>query len=161
MSLFETVDDLRAQEETIRRRRYGVIEINGGEFVGIHLRPWPKLASLVEVMIAERWQHRRRRGDHCWLYYNQPWNSPKYLAITYAISTSDCSLASMNEALRVLDEIAVIKNLDGLVCDVWNSRISDRLLHRHGWESHAPSRWHRNFIKRFNVSGRLSVVSCE
>lgn len=158
MPLFETICDLDAQEDTLRRRRYGMIEIAAGELTGIRLRPWPKLASLVEVMIADRWQHRRRAGDRCWLYYNQPWSSPQYLAITYAISTRGCSLASMNEALRVLDEIAAIKRLDGLVCDVWNSRISDRLLRRHGWESHAPSRWHRNYIKRFNVRCQLSVV---
>jgi hypothetical protein len=36
-----------------------------------------------------------------------------------------------------------------MVCDVANSRLSDRLLTRQGWEKHKPQRWHRNFIKRF------------
>ena len=158
--LFEIVHDVAAPADTLRRRRYGMIEVAAGRLTSIRLRPWPKLVSLVEVMVAERWQHRRRRGDRLWLYYNQPWSSPRYLAITYALSTRDCSLASMHEALRVLDEVARIKHIDALVCDAWNSRISDRLLRRLGWESHLPSRWHRHYIKRMKVSCPLSVVSC-
>ena len=59
---FETVTDLRAAAETLRRRRYGVIEIRGGELKAIHLRPWPKLVSIVGAILGQRY-HQRSRGD--------------------------------------------------------------------------------------------------
>jgi hypothetical protein len=71
------------------------------------------------------------------------------LALTYVLSTRQCRLATFKGALDVLDEIARLKGTDALLCDAANSRISDRLLSRWGWQSHCPSRWHRNFIKRF------------
>jgi hypothetical protein len=49
----------------------------------------------------------------------------------------------------VLDEVARLKASDAILCDVWNWRISDRLLARWGWQPHKPDRWHRHFIKRF------------
>ena len=47
---FETVRSLVGEhEDVIRTRRYGVIEVRGGEFVGIHMRPWPKIVSVAEA----------------------------------------------------------------------------------------------------------------
>ena len=60
-----------------------------------------------------------------------------------------CTLSTFHGGLNVLDQIAQIKNADALLCDAWNSRISDRLLSRWGWQPHTKSRWHRNYIKRF------------
>ena len=49
----------------------------------------------------------------------------------------------------VLDSIAEIKQIDAIVCDAGNVRLSERLMARLGWEPHQPSRWHRNYIRRF------------
>ncbi len=146
---FQTVSDFVGQAEALRVRRYGVIEMAEGRLVGVHLRPFPKLISLPEVWWLGGWSHHRLQGDRCWLYYNQPFTSPDYLAMSYVVSGSRGSLASFHGALEVLDEIARIKESHAIVCDVTNSRISDRLLSRWGWDRHFPQSRRRHFIKRF------------
>ena len=42
-----------------------------------------------------------------------------------------------------------MKQIDAIVCDAGNIRLSDRVMARLGWEPHKPQRWHRNFIRRF------------
>ncbi|HUY36180.1 MAG TPA: hypothetical protein VMV69_25805 [Pirellulales bacterium] len=153
--LFETVTDLAAQAEAVRRRRYGVIEVADGRFRRLRLRPLPKLGTLADVLVWGRWFHHGRRGDCCWLYYNQPRAFPNFLALKYLVSTRQSTLATIHTALRVLEEIARAKCTDALLCDAANVRISDRLLAREGWEPNKPNRWHRNYIKRFyGVYGR-------
>ena len=149
MAWFETITDLQRQADRVRLRRYGVIDVVDGRFVGVRLRPWPKIASVVEGKLWGAWLHRRLSGDRCSLYYNQPHRFANFLAAAYAWSTRACSLASIRTALAVLDEIARIKGSDALLCDVIGSEISDRLLERWGWQRHAPSLFHRNYIKRF------------
>jgi hypothetical protein len=145
MPLFETVTDIRAQREVIRRRRYGVIEVARGRLVRVLLRPWPKLSPIGDLL----WNARQPTGDCCRLYYNQPQRWPNFIALRYVCSSLDGTLASLQLALAVLDEIARIKGTDALLCDVFNPRITHRLMVRWGWEPHTSQRWHRNYIKRF------------
>ena len=148
MAWFETVRDVSFQRDVIRSRRYGVIEACRGELVAIHFRPWPKLVSLPEVYLANQ-LHQRRRGDKCLVYFNQPIRHSRFLAVTFAVSSGDCRLRTLHAARGALEAIAEIKQVDALLCDAWNVRISERLLVRWGWEPHCQSRWHRNFIRRF------------
>ncbi len=147
-ALFEFVTDLESGAETLERRRYGVIEICSGRLVAVHLRPWPKFASLVGVVFGQ-WYHRHMPGDRLWLYYNQPARYPNFLALKFAVSARGTTWATALRALKTLDQIACIKRSDALLCDAANFRLSPRLLAREGWEPHATSRWHRNYIKRF------------
>jgi hypothetical protein len=149
--LFETITEFDADvaREALRRRRYGVIEATGGRITAIHLRPWPKLLSWSEVWPMGSRYHAPGGGDRCLLYYNQPLRHANFLALKYMISTADASYATFRAALVELDRIAELKRTDALLCDASNMRLSDRLLARFGWEPHAASRWHRNFIKRF------------
>jgi hypothetical protein len=145
----ETITDFAAGRERIRARRYGVVEIAGGELVAVHLRPWPKLLALPEILPVGPRYHAGGEADHCLLYYNQPWRMPNYLALKYMVSTLGTSYATFRAALTVLDAIAELKRTDAILCDAANVRISDRLMARFGWEPHRPQRWHRNFIRRF------------
>ena len=52
-------------------------------------------------------------------------------------------------ATLVLDAIAELKHINAIVCHVTNERITDRLLHRWGWEEHCQDWPGRHFIKRF------------
>jgi hypothetical protein len=149
MAWFETVTDLDAQAATIRTRRYGVIDVEDGEFVRVRLRPWPKIASVIEGKLWGEWLHRRRSGDRCSLYYNQPHQYSNFLAAAYAWSSRQCSMKTIRTVLTTLDEIARIKQSDAILCDVIGSDISPRVLARWGWEKHAPSLFHHNYIKRF------------
>jgi len=147
--LFETVTDLKRQAHVLRRRRYGVVEIHDGRFVGVHLRPWPKAISLPEVWCLGGRYHARAAGDRCWLYYNQPCRFPNFLALPYVVSSRGATLATFHGSLVVLDEIARVKQSDAILCDVTNARISVRLLARWGWEAHVPHSRRRHVIKRF------------
>lgn len=146
---FETIVDLFAERDCIRARRYGVIEVVGAELVAVHLRPWPKLVSLPEILPLGPRYHAAGVPDRCLLYYNQPWRMPNFLALKYIVSTAGTSYATVRAALSVLDRIAEMKQTDAIVCDAGNIRLSDRLLARFGWEPHKPQRWHRNYIRRF------------
>jgi hypothetical protein len=147
--ILETIHDWDAGCETIRRRRYGIIEMFAGELRAIHLRPWPKLASLPELWPHGDRYHAAGEADRCLLYYNQPRRLPNFLALRYIVSTSGTSYRTFRAALVVLDRIAELKGIDAMVCDAANARLSDRLMARFGWEPHKPQRWHRNFIRRF------------
>jgi hypothetical protein len=147
--MFDTVTDLDAGAEVLRRRHYGVIEVANGRFREVRLRPWPKIASGPEILLLGQWQHRVRGGDRLLIYYNQPWRFPGFLALKYAVSSRRTSFGSLRRALDVLDEIARLKRSDALLCDAGNWRLSTRMMARCGWVPHCPSRWHRHFIKRF------------
>lgn len=149
MPLFESVIDLHAQAEVLRRRRYGVIEAEAGRFRRVLLRPWPKIISAPEILLLGQWYHRHRGGDRVRLYYNQPRRFSNFLAVTYVASARETQMGTVTRALDVLDEIARLKRSDALLCDVGNWRITTRLIGRWGWVPHNPSRWHRHYIKRF------------
>ncbi len=148
MPVFETITDLSAGADVIRRRPYGMIEAAYGRLVAIRFRPWPRWVSLPEVVIGN-WLHDRRGGDRCRLWFNQPRRFPNYLAVPYMLSGRGTQLATFWAALDALDEIARLKRTDALLADMLNFRISARFLARQGWEPHKPSRWHRHYIKRF------------
>lgn len=144
-----TVYDLRSERQRVIRGRYGVIVAAGGEFHSLELRPLPKLVSWPELWPVRLKFHARGPGDRCLLYYNQPLGMPNFLALKYIVSTEGTSYATFRAALAVLDAVAAMKRTDAIVCDAANTRLSDRLMQRWGWEPHKPQRWHRNFIRRF------------
>ena len=145
----EIVDDLATGRERIRAHRYGVIETAGGELRAIHLRRWPKLLAMPEVLPLGPKYHRRGEKDRCLLYYNQPLRMGDFMALKYIVTTFGTSFRTFRAALTALDAIAEIKRIDAIVCDAANVRLSDRVMARLGWEPHKPQRWHRNFIRRF------------
>ncbi len=147
--LFQTVTDLGAGADVLKRRAYGVIEAVDGQFRRVRLRPLPKLVSAPDIMLLGRWHHRHAAGDRCLLYYNQPWRFPDFLAVKYIVSSRDTAYVTFRRVLEVLDEIARLKQSDALLCELWNSRISRRMMVRWGWQPHCPSGWHRHYIKRF------------
>jgi hypothetical protein len=133
----------------IRAGRYGVIETSAGQLQAIHLRPFPKLLAWPDFWPVHSHYHAGGSADRCLLYYNQPRSCPNYLALKYLVTTGGTSYATVRAAAATLDAIAAAKQIDAILCDVANSRLSDRSLMRQGWEKHKPQRWHRNFIKRF------------
>ncbi len=148
MALWETVTDLQRGAATLVRGRYGVIEVVDGRFQAVHLRLWPKWIS-VGAVVWQTWFGRGGRRDRCLVYYDQPLRFPNFLAIKYAVSSLGTTYPTLRTAAMVLDEIARVKQIDALVCEAWNRRISDRLLARWGWERHVLGSSRRHYIKRF------------
>jgi hypothetical protein len=146
---FETIYDFNLGRERIRAHRYGVIETAGGELRAVHLRPWPKLLAMPELFPLGPKYHLRGEKDRCLLYYNQPRQMGEFLALKYIVTTFETSFRTFRAALMALDAVAEIKQIDAIVCDAANVRLSDRVMARLGWEPHKPQRWHRNYIRRF------------
>jgi hypothetical protein len=149
MRLYETITRLDQGAESLRLRRYGVIEARDGRLERIVLRPYPALTSVPQAVLLGGWCHGHLHGDRFLLYYNQPQRFLNFLVLKYIQSSQEGSLASLNRVLETLDEIARIKRSDALLCDVSNWRISTAMMTRCGWQPHCPSMWHRHFIKRF------------
>ncbi len=147
--VMQSIENHRAAEEAIRRRRYGVIETAAGRLVAIHFRLWPKLLAWPEIWPTGPVYHASGAPDRCLLYYNQPLRHSNFLALKYIVSTQDSSYATFRTALAALDGVARTKGSDALLCDAFNARLSERLMKRFGWQSHRPQRWHRNYVKRF------------
>jgi len=147
--LFQTVSDLRLGVEVLRSRRYGVIEARDGAFYRVRLRPFPKVVLAPEILLLGRARHGYFNGDECLIYYNQPRRFSNFIAVKYLVTSRGTRLATVRRALEALDEIARIKGVDALLCDVANWRLSSAIMARSGWEPHCPSRWHRFFIRRF------------
>ena len=151
--LFQTLDPAYLDEhrESLRWRRHGVIEVRDQRLVGIQLRPWPKMISVVEARWWGERQHQSCAGgaNRCQLHYSQPRSAAGMLALKYIVSTSGTTFATFRGALVILDEIARLKNAPAIVCDVTNNRISHRLLTRMGWQRHLESSTRRHYIKRF------------
>lgn len=153
MPLLETVTDLHRQADVLRRRRYGMIECVEQRLSAVYLRPWPKLISLPEIWWLGKRYHRRTAGDRCLLYYNQPWGHESFLALTYIVTSRDATLKTCFEALRLLDEIALLKGVDSIVAEASNPRISNALLRRLGWQRHVKGSRRRHYIKRLYRCG--------
>jgi hypothetical protein len=144
-----TVSDWPHRAAELREGACGLIEVSDERLVSVRVRRVARRPSRVEALLWGRLVHRWRDGNRCWLYYRQPRRFPRYLVLDYVISTRGTKLATFRGSLALLEEIARIKGSDALLCDVVTARISHRLLTRWGWAPHAPSRWHRNYIKRF------------
>jgi hypothetical protein len=93
--------------------------------------------------------HGRHKGDRCLLYYNQPRRFRNFLAVKYVVSSRGTGYVTYRRVLEALDEIARIKGIDAMLCDLANRRMTQSMMRRWGWEPHKPSRWHRHYIKRF------------
>ncbi len=149
LPLFETATDFVQDADMIRRRRYGVIEAAAGKLQAVRFRPWPKLVSLPEALWWGPARHKNWPGDRCRMFFNQPRGHSRYLALIYFLSGRQTTLATFYAAVRALDEIARIKQCDGIVTEASNRRISDRLFAKEGWEAHGSDPRRRQFIKRF------------
>lgn len=147
---FESIRRLEGNEDLVRSRRYGMIEVVEGKLIRVHFRPWPKIISSTEATWLGGWQHRHDRfRDRCRLYYNQPRGHSDFLALKYVVSSFGTRYRTFFQATVALDQIARIKGSDAILAEVTNPRITDRMMARWGWQRHLPQRRGRHFIKRF------------
>lgn len=148
-TLIESIRSIESNQETLRKRPYGVIEAVKGQFVRVQLRPWPKYASLLEARWLQAMKSKRHEHDACRLFYNQPMGHRNFLTLSYVETSLNTQLKTLYRALDVLTQIAFIKHSDAILAEVTNQRISDRFLIRRGWERHMEHKRQRHWIKRF------------
>jgi hypothetical protein len=140
----ETIRDVESNQETLRRRPYGIIEAAQGKLVKIQLKPWPKIASLMEAHWIQRMKTRRYQYDVCRLFYNQPMGHRNYLTLAYVESSFKTSLKTFYVTLDTLNQIAYLKRSDAILAEVTNSRLTDRFMIRRGWERYMEHKSQRN-----------------
>lgn len=148
------IDDLGAASDQLKSWRAGRIVTADGRLVRIERRWLPYKASRMRVWWDSR--QRPRRGVECSLYFHEQRGNPRFLVLGYIASHPRAALSSFFCALLVLDEVARLKACDAIVAEVTNSRMSDRLLKRWGWEQHCLQWRGRHVIKRFY--GKYPVV---
>ncbi|MEM9586620.1 MAG: hypothetical protein AAGA03_05015 [Planctomycetota bacterium] len=136
-----------AQADELRRWRAGRIRMQKGVLEGVSRRRFAASISVAEVWW--RAKYGRPRGDFCYLDYHQPWGMPGFLTLDYVHSGEGASYKTFVGACRVLDDIAQLRGAQAIVAHVTNASISDRLLHRLGWERHLESWSGRHWIRRF------------
>lgn len=147
--LFDSVYDVVLDAEKIHNRPYGVIDVVDEQLVAIHLRPWPKLISGIEAKWADGWGKKRSRKNQGQVFFSQPMAHRKYLTVSYIVSTLHTSMTTMLLSMAILDYVAYLKQSDAILAEVSNSRISDRLMQRLGFEQHLLESRKRHWIKRF------------
>ena len=143
----QPVTHIARQAPLLAARRAGRIVTHAGRLVAVYGRWWPHAGNLLQVHWDQYW--RSLPSDFCELYYHAPWSVPNYLTVDYVRSGRGTSLSSLYAATLALDAIAQVRQSAAIVCHLSNSRLSDRLLRRWGWQPHCEH-WHgRHFIKRF------------
>ena len=135
----KTIRDLDAGRDLLRARSHGIIETVAGELRSVQLRPWPKLASLPELWPLGPRYHARGDADRCLLYFNQPRRCLTFWHCDTWFQRGGRAIARFERRSSALDSIAEIKQIDAIVCDAGNVRLSERLMARLGWEPHQPS----------------------
>ena len=145
--LSRPIRDLRFDGRRVEGWRAGCIVTASGHLQQIRRRWLSYKATRLRVW----WDSRRRPalGDCCELYFHQAWGGSGFLVIGYIASGRTCSLATLYCSLLVLDEVARIQGAHALVAEATNSRLSDRLFARWGWQQHCLQLPGRHFIKRF------------
>jgi len=160
---FVSIENLSENEALVRNRAYGIIETRGGEFVSLKFKPWPKLVSASGAAWAGALRNTRVIQDRCRIFFNQPIGHRNYIALKYIESTLGTTMSTLRKSMRVLDEVARIKRTDAIFAHVTNSRISERLMDRWGWQRHLLHKSGRHFIKRFygeyEISGSAQAIA--
>lgn len=162
------VTNIATQEQRLVQRRAGRIVAERGRLQAVHGRWVPYYGNLLQVY----WDTAVRQfgRDRCEIYFHQPRTASSFLTLSYVRSGPETSPSTIYAATLVLDEIARLKSSNAIVTQVTNSRITDRLLARLGWQAHCEQWRGRHFIKRFYGHypvipafwrSRLSLRCCE
>ena len=126
--------------------RYAEVVLRKGHFVAIYPRWWPRIASHWDA-----WKDsylRPLNREECRVYYSFPMGSPDYMAINYVVAGPSTSYSTLMRAMMTINTIATSRNASGIVCQATNSRLTERLMSRWGFEKHALSLGDDHYIKR-------------
>lgn len=145
--LSPTIRNLCGEVDAVARWRAGTIVTASGRLVHARQRWMRYKASQLRVWWDKN--HRERSIDRCQLFFHQAPGAPDFLVVGYVAGGEKCSLSTFYCALVALDEIARIKGSHAIVAEATNSRLSDRLFRRWGWERHCLNLRGRHYIKRF------------
>lgn len=112
----------------------------------IQKRLWPRIASSLDVI----WDEKSSAGEpnSCRVFLSFPKRAPGYMTVNYLRTGPDTEYRILARATKIVDQIAIVRNCQAIVCQVISRRISERLLQRWGYVPHAKSLGNGHFIRR-------------
>jgi hypothetical protein len=141
------IDSRSLVAEAVSEVRAGMIQSDASGETLVFGRHWPHWGSQLGVWIDQRFP--RLPDDTCRLFFSRPRNCPGFIAFNYGVSGPQTHLRTCIHALQALHRIADLIDARAIVCHASNSRLSDKVMGRWGYERHAKHLAGRHFIKRF------------
>ena len=132
--------------DRVRSWNYGELELFNGKLLGIYARWWPRIGSQWEAFQDS--YRRTLPEDHCRVYYAFPRSAPGFMSVLYARSGPNTQYKTLYRAVVVMDEIAMLRESNAIVCQAIGPRTTERLMNRWGYVSHAPALGDNHYIKR-------------
>jgi hypothetical protein len=130
----------------IAKWRYGTVVLREGKAIAIRARWWPRWGSIWGAM-SDR-VVRTLPIDECRFYYSFPRSAPGYLSLLYVHAGEKTTYATFHQGILALDAIASIRKAYGIVCQVTNDRLTDRMMNRWGYVKHAAALGDNHYIRR-------------
>lgn len=143
------ITDVAQSRHRILACKYGEIELSGGAVVCIYPRWWPRIGSKWESAVES--YLKVLPEDSCRVYYAFPMRAPNYMSVLYAHSGPNTSYKTLYRGVTAVEEIARIREAHAIVCQVSNSRLSERLMKRLGYVRHALNLGDHHYIKRLKT----------
>ena len=117
-----------------------------GSCLTIQKRLWPRIASSFDVF----WDEKISAGEcnSCGVFFSFPKSAPGFMTVNYLRTGPNTEYRILARAKKIVDQIAISRNCQAIVCQVISRRISERLLQRWGYVPHAKSLGNGHFIRR-------------
>jgi hypothetical protein len=150
--MLPSVPSIEGHETTVRRWRYGQVVLVDGQVARVDARWWPRWTSVwgaITEQIA-----RTLPTEECRFYYAFPRRSPDYLSLLYVHAGPQTSYRTFHRGIVAIEAIARSRNARGIVCQVTNHRLTERLMGRWGYERHALRLGGDHYIHRLSPKPR-------
>jgi hypothetical protein len=80
------------------------------------------------------------------------------MVLAYAQAGPRTNLATLRAGLQQLEEIAVVRQLQAIVCQATHRKLTDRVMQYFGYQRHAFSLPGRHYIKRLRPTGKSPEI---
>lgn len=140
------VSSIVENKKLVSEWRYGTIILRHGDITTIQARWWPRWGSLWGAM-SDR-VVRTLPDDECRFHYSFPRSATGYMSLLYVHAGEKTSYRTFHRGIVALEEIALLRHARGIVCQVTNDRLTDRMMTRWGYAKHAESLGDNHYIRR-------------
>lgn len=138
---------IAGNEKLISEWRYGAIALRHGDITSIQARWWPRWGTLWGAM-SDR-VVRTLPDEECRFYYSFPRSAPGYMSLLYVHAGEKTTYRTFHRGIVAVEEIANLRKARGIVCQVTNERLTDRMMTRWGYSKHAESLGNNHYIRRW------------
>lgn len=142
------VSSISGNETHIAGWRYGTVVLRNGHVAILQARWWPRWGTLWGA-ISDR-VVRTLPEDECRFYYSFPRSAPGFLSLLYVHAGEKTTYRTFHRGIETIDAIARLRKARGIVCQVTNDRLTDRMMNRWGYVRHAENLGDGHYIRRLS-----------